>query len=227
MSNKTVLITGAGSGLGKSLAQVFGSNNYNLILSDINKSNLAIVGYEVNKKVQRNFVYGDLNDKRVINQLYSVSKKQGLDVLINNAGIYSNETLESISEKNIEKIINTNLLAPIKLTKKIWPLLVNKGSVININSIDSIYPKANVTSYTASKAGLRGFTESLKFEGKNDGIRVIGVYLGGMQTPMNMSRGVDISKAMDSKEVAQIIFDNSKRYLSSGIDEIVINRQNY
>lgn len=227
MFDKTALITGASSGLGKQLALVFAENNYNLILSGRDNFRLGQVKEEINQNIECTLVQGDLRDSALISNLYELSKENGVDFLINNAGAFSNDKITQISETNLEEIIQTNLIAPMKLVQKIYPLLLNKGTIINIGSIDAIYPKPNLTAYCASKFGLRGFTESLKFEAKNDGIRVMGVYLGGMQTPMNMKRGVDVSKAMNPKEVAQIIFDNSKRYSSSGIDEIVINRQNY
>ena len=130
----------------------------------------------------------------------------------------------------INTILETNLFYPIKLTHLIYPLFVKKGcgTIININAMDGLRNISGKVAYTASKQGLKGFTDSLRYEAKRKGIRVIGVYLGGMQTDMYYSTGREIEKAMPTLEVARIIFNayssSSSGVNSAGVDDITIDR---
>jgi short-subunit dehydrogenase len=225
----SVIITGATSGLGQSLAKVFANNNYNLIITGRNNIQLTELKNELSKKVLVSAISGDICDSNVINQLFKESKEYNLEILINNAATYSTGKITNLNSKDFEGVVMTNLIAPMLLTQKVYPIFAFKktGTIINIGSIDALYPKGLQTSYSASKYGLRGFTESLKFEAKDDGIRVLGVYLGGMKTSMNTKQGRDVSKCMETQEVANMIFNASRRNLTAGIDELVINRQNY
>lgn len=227
MAKKTVLITGSNRGLGKSLAQIFSEKGYDIILHGRKKKELNQVKKEVLKNnVSCKIVSGDISKRKTINELAKVAKKEDLDILINNAGIMSQDFLPEIKDEEIEKVLEVNLSSIIKLTKRIYSFFSKKksGMIININSTAGMKPSEKRTLYSASKYGLKGFTDCLRLEAKKNNIRVLSVHPGGMQTRFfDRVGGKDVKKAIKTEEVAEIIF-NLVGYDSAHIDEIVIDR---
>jgi len=226
----TVLITGSSKGLGESLALVFAKNKYNIILHGRNEKMIE----EVRKKVVANNVkceaiVGDLRQNETIEKLFESVKRNNVFVLINNAGIGMAKSFNDISMEEFENVLEINLISPIKLIKKIYPLFVKKGKgiIININSGDGLKTGELKTAYSTSKFGLKGFTDALRYESKKKKIKVIGVYPGGMKTDMYTAGGVDASKCMSPSEVAEIIYCLCKDSPSLLVDEIVLNRMEY
>lgn len=165
----TVLITGSSRGLGKELAKVFSHHGYRVIThgrkGDVN-------------------ILGDLRDDDVIKRLVEISKKNNLEVLINNAGILCpGLALEKIRDEQIEEMLSTNLIAPLKLIRGIYPFFVKReyGVIININSRVALRESFRRSVYSASKGGLRGFSLGLRKEAKEKGIEIIDFYLGKIE----------------------------------------------
>lgn len=208
MKKNWVLITGSGRGLGKSLALVFASNNYDIILHDRVAEDLENTRNEVLEKgVNCDILLGDLNDIETIDKLYDVAKNKDVSILINNAGLHCPHLpLEGIKDDQIDEIITTNLISQIKLTKRMYSVFLekNNGVIININSMSGLKPSKNRTIYSASKWGLRGFSESFKLEVKNHNIRVIDVYPSRIKTRPEFKYG------MESNDVAKKIYDAYK-----------------
>lgn len=227
MNNKSVLITGSSKGLGEQLALAFARNNYDIILHGRNKESLAKVKGEISKVGVNCFIVtGDLRLDKTIEALYKVAGKTDVTVLINNAGIAltlpGEDTdlrlpLNEISDEQIDDILATNLLAPIKLTRRLYQLFLNKGhgTIININSLLGLEPRELNTLYCASKWGLRGFTDSFRLEAAKHGIRVIGVYPSRIKTRA-------FTDGMEPKDVAQKIYS---AFSNSAIDEIKLDER--
>lgn len=174
---KTVLITGASRGLGKAIADEFAmyGSDYDLILHC--RENPPGLG---------NWVYGDLRSRDTIANLADVAKEKNIDILINNAGVYFNRPFSEITDKELQEMLDVNLFAPILLTKAIWPIFKKKrsGIVMNINSIAGKVASDGESAYCASKYGLRGFSDSIKFDAARDNIQVLDVYPSAMKTDM-------------------------------------------
>lgn len=228
---KKVLITGASRGLGKCLAEVFGQAGYHLILhsktkevSCVNKTFSWDKNYNEGREVTCETVKGDINEPDTIAKLQEASEG-GLDILINNAGIYTNKYFPETTPKDFTDIINTNLIAPIMLTKAIWPIFEKKksGVVIFINSVAGKCGSPAESAYCASKFGLKGFADSLQYDGDRAGVKVISVFVGGMRTDMTKDRGYP-ELHIDPHEVALMIFDLSKEYKGAEATEVVIDR---
>jgi len=230
MKNEFVLITGSSNGLGESLALIFSQNNYNIILHGRNEQKLE----EIRKKIIKNnvecyVVKGDINSNDTLKELSTLAKEKNISILINNAGINLDGVFENASQLDIEAVLTTNLISLIKLTNYIYKFFIEKksGMIININSMDGFKVKPLKAVYCASKFGLKGFSDSLRFEAKKNNIRVMEVYLGGMKTNMAAAEGKDLSKSMETSEVAQLILNSCKGYPSASIDELLINRTRY
>ncbi len=227
MVNETVLVTGSSKGLGESLALIFSKNNYDIILHGRDEENLRQIKEKIlTKNVDCEIVKGDIKSYKTIEKLFQVAKKRNISILVNNAGVDYSGSLENTNFRDIEDALEVNLIAPIKLTKKIYPLFSRKksGIIVNINSVASLNVPELKTIYCSSKKGLEGFTDSLRFEAKKEGIRIIGVYVGGMKTDMYAKTGRDISRCMNPLDVAQIIYDACKKNQSASMDELTINK---
>ena len=222
------MITGSSQGLGKALALVFSKNNYNIILHGKSKDRLEETKKEILKNdVECEYVEGDLKYGETIEKLAERAIEKDIFVLINNAAVGKIKDFADFDEKDILEELDVDLVAPIRLTKRIYGMMINKkeGIIININGMDGIRVSGNGGSaYSAAKFGLKGFTDALRFESKKYGIRVIGAYLAGMKTEMYSRNRGDNSNCMEPLEVAGVVHDICKNYPSLQVDEINIGR---
>lgn len=210
------LITGSSKGLGRVLANVFSDNGYNLMIHGRNEERLLEVRDElIGKGSKVRVVSGALTDRVVIDTLAENAKELGVSVLVNNAAeSVCNIPFEEIDDSFVESMVYTNLIAPILLTKKVYPYFVERGggNIVNINSVFSLETKKNSTIYTASKHGLRGFTNALRQEARDKGIGVMEVYLTKVRLPGG-------TYGMDAREAAENIYD---RFKNPGCQELFI-----
>lgn len=218
MSRKTILITGSSKGLGKELALFFAKKGYNIILHGRNRKNLLEVREKVlGMKVICNVVNGDIKSDKVIDILYKTAKQENISVFVNNAAVLCpNLPLQKMSVRLINDLLITNLIAPIKLTKKIYSFFLKKGSgtIININSISGLKNQELRSIYCASKWGLRGFTDTLRLEAKKHNVRVMGIY------PSRIKTKPDFNFGMEARKVAREIF---AAYKCSNMDQLLLN----
>lgn len=224
---KTVLITGSSKGLGRKLAFTFSKNKYNVIIHGRNPQDMSEVADEILKNgIVCDAVLGDLNSKNTIDNLYEVARNRKLDILINNAALYTHKPFGEMSEKEFKRIIEVNLIAPALLTMKIYPIMKERksGLIINISSMAATVANELEAAYCASKHGLRGFARSFRYEAHRHGVGTISVYLGAMRTAMTSYRE-DHADLIDPHEAAGIIFNLCKDYQSLKIDEINLRRK--
>lgn len=206
---KTVIITGGTKGLGKAIAKVFALHNYNLVLTYLHDDASALQTKkeleQFNSKVM--IVKSDVSDEQeVIKLLDSVkSKFESIDVLINNAGIAIDTTLDDKTVDNFKKILDTNLIGPFLTSKYIGRFMFNQGygKIINIsstNAIDTYYKES--LDYDASKAGLNSLT--LNFADiYAPVINVNAIACGWINTEMNK----DMDQEFKDKEVSKILLN--------------------
>lgn len=222
---KTVMITGTNRGLGAALVREFylcPFGEYRIIGHSRKYNNVN------NQDIDYCEICGDLRDENTISKLVTNADRCDLDILINNAAIYSNLTIEEMTKEQYKEVIEVNLLSVINLTSAIWSILKRKksGLIININSHAGKEGRFGESAYVASKFGLRGFSESIREEGIKHNISVIDVYVGAIKTDMTRARK-DWKKLIDPNEVAGAIVLFCTKYQSMDIAEITINRSKY
>ena len=200
-TNKCALVTASSKGLGKVIAKEFINQDYRVILHGRDENKLLATREELGSNVI-DVVIGDLRSDDVIEKLYEASKGQ-ISVLVNNAAIPCyGLPLDEMNEDQVWESLETNLVAPIKLTKKIYPLLKQQGygSIININSIVGKEPKKFRSVHSATKWGLKGFTKSLREEAHEHNVQLINIYPTQIKTVKEHTFG------LEPQEVAQEVF---------------------
>ena len=178
---KTIFITGASSGLGKSTAKLFQSKGWQVIATMRNPEKKT----ELNQLENVIVLPLDVsNSEQIKATVKNVTDKYAVDVVLNNAGYGLIGALESLEEEQIERQIETNLLGVIKVSKAfVSHFRENKsGTFINVTSTFGLMGFPTCSIYSATKFAVDGFSESLASELVQFGIQVKVVAPGGMQT---------------------------------------------
>lgn len=204
--DKCALITGATRGIGKQIAITLAKQGYNIALN-YRKENeeLENTKKEIEKiGVQILAVKGDVaNFEDCENFVKQVIERFGqIDVLVNNAGITKDMLLMRMKKEDFEQVIDTNLVGTFNVTKNVVPYMMKarSGRIINISSVVGISGNAGQTNYSASKAGIIGFTKSLAKEIASRNILVNAVAPGFIETNMT-----DVLKDDVKQEIAKNI----------------------
>lgn len=186
-ANKTVLITGAGGGFGRHMVRQFRAAGAELILTDISDEALS----EAIKDAGEDIKASEATDLATEEGCYAIAELCALhgvtpDILVNNAGIAAAGRLDHVPRDRWETLMQLNLLAPMRLSNLFIPAMVERGSghIVNISSVAGWIGAQGLSSYCASKFGLRGFGESLSYELDGTGVHVTNVYPCFSQTPI-------------------------------------------
>jgi len=200
LKNKVIVITGASDGIGKQIAFRLAKENSKLILIARDKKKLIEVAKEAKNigALDAKFYTCDITktDELEIVVKSIISDFGNIDILINNAGIRQKLMhIDKISKEIIDEVIGTNLLALIHITRLFLPSLRtrNEAAIINIISKSGLVAQEGQSVYTASKYGVRWFTETLKIDLKNTNIKVAWLYQSWTNTNMFKKAGEDFS----------------------------------
>lgn len=209
---KTYLVTGASDGIGKSIALKLSEQKSNLILfgRDESKLNAVKSDCEANGSSVTTYAFDIADNDRRNSVVDEILSRQSVDVLINNAGIWHKVgDVTTISEEKIQEVIQVNLTAQILLTRQLLDQMRSREgtAIVNVVSKSGLVPQAGQTVYTASKYGMKGFTDVLREDTKDEPIRIAGVYQAGTSTQMFAKAGDDfeIEKFTNPDDLADVI----------------------
>lgn len=222
MERKTALITGASRGIGRAIALKYAKNGYNIAINYIGDVSLA----EGVKKeceafgVIANIYEADVSSYSACEQMVDkiIADFGKIDVLINNAGITKDTLLMRMDENMFQSVINVNLTSVFNMCKTVtkYMMKARSGRIVNISSIVGIFGNAGQCNYSASKAGIIGFTKSLAKEIGRRGITVNAVAPGFIETPMTavlpeetkqkMLSTISLSRFGQPEDIANAIF---------------------
>jgi short-subunit dehydrogenase len=205
--NKTIVVTGATSGLGLALIGALKSAGFAPVLTGRNADKVRalaaqsdVPGYHL-----------DVSDPQMIEDVTDdITRDLGpVHGLINNAGIWLEGGIETCSAQAIRNVIDTNTTGTILMTHALLPQMLarGRGVVINIVSTGALYTRKSISIYAASKWAIRGFTGCLEVECAPKGVRVMGFYPGKIDTDMYQSAGVgrDLDVAMSPEQGAAMV----------------------
>jgi NAD(P)-dependent dehydrogenase (short-subunit alcohol dehydrogenase family) len=188
-TDKNVIVTGAGSGLGKSIATEFAKAGANVVIADLNEEAATTVSAEL-AQYGKNIVPYQVdvsNYEEVENMITGITKLLGsIDILVNNAGICKAEPLIDMDMNFADKMIKINLNGTIYGCKAVLPQMIkqNKGKIVNMSSIAAKMGGVGASVYSATKAGVLELTACLAREYAKNNINVNCVLPGIIRTPL-------------------------------------------
>jgi len=172
LDKKVALITGGSNGIGKAIAQRFLDEGAKVIIFDIEKPDYDVDFYEV-----------DISNEEQIKEAFE--KIKNLDIIVNNAGIYFQASVEETPKEQLDKIIDVNFKGAYLISKYALPLIrKNKGNIINISSAFGIVPEPGSPAYCSTKAAIIMLTKCMAQEYASEGVRINAILPGPIDTPL-------------------------------------------
>ncbi len=183
-NNKQVLVTGAGSGIGKAIAEAFVSGGARVLLHDVTEQ-----GRIVASTLGMPFLLADLADQTAVRDLarQALTAAGGrIDILVNNAGFQSIHPVEEFPETTWTTMLQVMLTAPFQLTKYLLPAMKQNswGRIINVSSMHGVVASPFKSAYISAKHGLIGLTKAVALETGKDGITVNAICPAYVRTPI-------------------------------------------
>lgn len=219
--DKVVFVTGATRGIGKQIAITFAQEGYDVAINyrkeneDLENTKNAIKEIGVNCFAVNGDVSSFEDCERFVKEIINEYGK--IDVLVNNAGITKDTLLMRMKKEDFESVIDVNLVGTFNVTKNVLPYMLKarNGRIINISSVVGVSGNAGQTNYSASKAGIIGFTKSLAKEIASRNILVNAVAPGFIETNMTdglkdevkeaISKQIPLNRMGRAEEVAKVI----------------------
>ncbi|KAK9319572.1 hypothetical protein V1517DRAFT_332107 [Lipomyces orientalis] len=227
LAGKTVLITGASSGIGRATAFEFANasgGDIKLILTARREASLVALKEEIEKAYPKSKVFPIALDVSKLSTIDAFvdnlpAEAKDVDVLINNAGmVHGVDQVGSIAQSDIDIMFQTNVFGLIALTQKLLPLFKEKGKgdVVNIGSIAGREPYPGGAIYCATKAAVKSFTETLRKELIATRIRVIEVDPGQVETEFSVVR------FRGDKDKADAVYKGVEPLIAEDIAEVIV-----
>jgi 3-oxoacyl-[acyl-carrier protein] reductase len=221
LSNKNCLVTGGSRGIGKSIAETLGSYGANVAITYASSKEAAenVVDTLKSQGVKAMALQADAVDfSKSEDVVQQVAEEFGqIDVLVNNAGITRDNLLLRMSEEQWDEVIDTNLKSVFNYSKAVAKPMMRArgGSIINISSVVGISGNAGQSNYSASKAGIIGFTKSFAKELSSRNIRANVVAPGYITTEMtgelseklleSIKKETPLGRAGEPQEIANVV----------------------
>ena len=224
--NKVALITGATRGIGKEIALELAANGFDIA---VNYRNEQAGMEELKKEIEKNnvrceFVKADVANFEDCESMVkeTIEKFGKIDVLVNNAGITKDGLIMRMKKEDFDSVIDVNLTGTFNVTRNVIPYMLKQrsGRIINVSSVVGVAGNAGQTNYSASKAGIIGFTKSLAKEVASRNILVNAIAPGFIDTDMTsvlsdavkegINAQIPLKRMGTPREVAKVV-----KFLSS------------
>ncbi|AXT59176.1 SDR family oxidoreductase [Aquimarina sp. AD10] len=196
MKNKTVIITGASTGIGKEIAKYFIAHKSNVVMNSSNEENLRKAYNELGSPSNTIYLAGDISKQETSKKLVALALKKfkSIDVLINNAGIFSPKPFLDVEEKDLDLYFNVNLKGTYFATQAVIPKMVEQqnGSIINIGTVlvDHAIDGFPATAPLTSKGAIHALTRQLAAEFGKQNIKVNTIAPGIIRSPLQSKIGI-------------------------------------
>lgn len=234
IKNSHFLITGSNRGIGKAVALMAAQEGAHLYLANRSlkeKTKLEAELMKAGAASVKSFEL-DLADRKSIEALWKNLKNTEIDLLFNNAGQLTGGLLEDQQPDEIDSMFYVNLNALVHMTRAALPQMIQRGSgkIINHSSVSAVMPFPGASTYAASKAAVRAFTQCLQYELKNTGVSTLTLVTAGIDTrmfneiPGKFGSFLDVSdlKAMTAEDYAlrirDAILDDIEELIPTGLN---------
>jgi len=231
LKGRTAVVTGASKGIGVYIARALAEKGMNLVLAARSQAELEGVKAEVEGMgVKAIVVQTDVSDKAALRSLVDAAKAEfgAIDVLVNNAGIELIFRYHALEFEEIEEMLNVNLQAPMMLTWLVLPGMLERGEghIVNISSMAGKVGSAFSEPYVATKAGLIGFTQSLRGSYQDQGVSASVVSPGfvdaGMYEEMKEQYGVK-APAMVGSSKPEKVSKAVVKAIEKDLGDVIVN----
>jgi 3-oxoacyl-[acyl-carrier protein] reductase len=212
LKDRIVFITGAGRGIGRALAHAFAAEGAHVALQGRTKKNLERVQKELKPHGVRTIVLpGDVSDEGTVSRCVAAAEQQlgPIDVLVNNAGIFATGPVERIDALVFDRVLAVNLRGPFLTSRAVLPGMKSRrrGHIVNIASTAGRHGFPGGAAYCASKFGLAGLTEAMRYDVRSSDVRVTAVFPSTVATDLvrDTLKGFDETKAIRPEDVARAV----------------------
>ena len=218
MKDKIILITGANRGIGLNILQKISNNGYTVIGTSRSESGLENISNTLENTNGEGMIMDVTNQESIDKAVSNIKEKYGVIYgLVNNAGITQDNLLMRMTDKEWSSVIDTNLTSLYRVTKSVVKDMMKAriGRIINIGSIVGLMGNAGQSNYSATKAGLLGFTKSLARELSSRNINVNSVSPGFIETDMTkalssdqieaLTKNIPLGRIASPEEVSNVI----------------------
>ena len=214
LTNKVAIVTGGTKGIGRGIADTLVREGVSVCVSARHQAEIDQSIRELNNLGEGRAIgfVCDVRDYDQVRRLISetVSSLEGLDILINNAGIGIFETVENTSPEDFRAVLETNLFGVFHCCHAAIPEMKKRGGgyIINISSLAGANPHPRMAAYNASKFGLNGFSEALMQEVRHDNIKVSYIMPGSVNTEFGGDSPSDEkSWQLTPDDIARVVID--------------------
>lgn len=226
-----VIITGASRGIGFAVAEIFAKHSHNLYVTSKNDVKL----YKAVQTLQTKYPDAEIHAKAFDLSLKKTAIEFGAwciaaatpDVVINNAGTFEPGNICDAPGGVLENQIATNLYSAYHVTRAVLPAMKQKktGHIFNICSIASLKAYPNGGAYSISKFALYGFTQNLREELKQDGIKVTAILPGAVMTDSWRNFDNSDNRIMEAKDIAQLIYAATQLSTAACVEDVIVRPQ--
>ncbi len=206
LRDRTAIVTGAASGIGRAIALSLARRGCHLALADVNEAGLEETADLVQNKsllVSRHRL--DVGDRAAVAKFPAEvqSEHPRVDVLVNNAGVAVGGTFEQVGEDDFDWLFSINFFGVVQMTRAFLPLLrrSDDARIVNLSSVFGLVAPPGQTAYVASKFAVRGFSESLRHELEGSTVDVTVVHPGGVAT--SIAKNARVPRGADQEEIAR------------------------
>lgn len=184
MQEHICIVTGAASGIGLAISELFVAQKFRVLMVDRQENELM----KEAKRLECEYVVADLSQRSECKKIvdFAKTKYDYVDILVNVAGLQHVSSIETFDEDKWDYMLNVMLTAPFLLTKYVWPLMKEKGwgRIIHLNSIHGLVASEFKSAYISAKHGLSGLTKVTALEGAPYGITVNSICPAYVKTPL-------------------------------------------
>ena len=207
LEGKIVIVTGAGSGLGRAIVDYCAHKGAIVVVTDINMTSANETLNRIKEKGGNGAILQvDVSKVEDIEKMiaFTIDKYGRIDFLFNNAGAAINGEFKDITLEHWRKMMDVNFWGIIYACKSIYPIMIKQGEgcIVNVASFAGLMPGGLMTSYSTSKYAAVGFTLNLRSEANQYGIKVIALCPGYLETPMHKS----------ALNVSDYVIEHDKKY---------------